>query len=288
MPLNFPNVDRDLDKQNNRTFMATGLSSGYTVIGVTTIDTTLGWDTVTDSETQSTSDMSTSDEPLTVTKTVLSPPGNQPEEKTEIISNIIMSTITHEFTSTVTIDPSVGLEPPSTVWITSLNPPTFVPPPPPPTTSTAAPSSKSILSTVELVGVIFGTICLLLIICLPVLYAIWRRRRTSAPSDSQNNITIRIGNGECSRWSHSDDSRPTPIPASEHSQENVIRTEVIKRPIGTVSPPPRYNDYWKGENEEYEMGVRETVAEASGSKLFEHQQYSDPKGKGKAREDNWI
>ncbi|KAL3600255.1 hypothetical protein FPOAC2_04488 [Fusarium poae] len=280
-----PNVDKE--KEKNDTSTPTGLSSGYTVIGVTTIDTTEGWDTVTASETQSTSDMSTSDEPLTVTKTVPNPVGKRPVD--EIISDIIMSTITHEFKSIVTLEPSLELEPPTTIWITSLNPPpTNIQPPPPPVTSTAAPSSKSYLSTIELVGVIVGTICLVLLLCLPVCYAIWRRRRPPPPSDSQNNVNITIRNGGVSRWSHSDDSRPTPIPASIHSQENMARTEVMKRPIRVASPPPRYTDYWKGENEEYEMGVRDNAGEASGSQFAEEQHYSDPKGKGKARDDNWI
>ncbi|XEV04262.1 hypothetical protein FSHL1_009549 [Fusarium sambucinum] len=255
-----PNVDKA--EEDNHTFTSTGLSSGYTVIGVTTIDTTEGWDTITASETQSTSNMSTSDEPLTLTKTVHNPVANRPAD--EIVSDILLSTITHEFGSIVTLEPSIKPQPPSTVWITSLNPPPTDIPPPPPVTSTAAPSSKSYLSTVELVGVIVGTISLVLLLCVPVFYAIWRRRRPSPPSDSQNNVNITIRNGGVSRWSHSDDSRPTPMPPSLHSQENVVRTEVIKRPDSVASPPPRYTDYWKGENED------------------------DLKGKGKARDDNWI
>ncbi|KAH6992043.1 hypothetical protein EDB82DRAFT_553956 [Fusarium venenatum] len=269
-----PNVDKA--KEDNRTFTSTGLSSGYTVIGVTTIDTTGGWDTVTASETQSTSAMSTSDEPLTVTKTVHNPVANRPVDG--VVSDILLSTITHEFGSIVTHDPSIKPEAPRTVWITSLNPPPTSIPPPPPATSTAAPSSKSYLSTVELVGVIVGTISLVLLLCVPVFYAVWRRRLPSPPSDSQNNVNITIRNGDVSRWSHSDDSRPSPMPPSLHSQESVVRTEVIKRLDSVASPPPRYTDYWKGENEEYEMGVRQTASEASGSKFAEEQNYSDPKG----------
>ncbi|KAM0388194.1 hypothetical protein ACHAQC_010020 [Fusarium culmorum] len=287
-----PNVDKDKD---NNTFKSTGLSSGFTVIGVTTIDTTVGWDTA-DSKTQSTSEilstseieftskMSTSDEPLTFTKTVSAPiHGNLPVQESEAVS-IVMSTITREFTSTVTVDHSVELEP-STVWITSISPATDIPPP---TTSDTTPSPSSPLSTIELVGVIIGTVCLLFMICcLPVIYFM-RRRRSSAPSGSRNNINVTVGNGECSRWSHSDDSRPTPMPASVHSQEDVVKTEVVKRPIRVLSPPPHYDDYWKGENDGYDMGVRETAGEASGSNYDQEQHYYDPKGKGKARDDTCI
>ncbi|QPC69564.1 hypothetical protein HYE68_000316 [Fusarium pseudograminearum] len=290
-----PNVDKDKD---NHTFTSTGLSSGFTVIGVTTIDTTVGWDTAgsktqstsetqptsetqstskiqSTSEIESTSKMSTSDEPLTVTMTVPID-HNLPAEGPKTV----MSTITY----TMTVDQSVELEP-STVWITSISPPTDIPPP---TTSDTTPPPSSPLSTIELIGVIIGTICLLFMICcLPVIYFM-RRRRSSAPSGSRNNINVTVGNGECSRWSHSEDSRPTPMPASVHSQENEVKTEVVKRPVRVLSPPPRYDDYWKGEHDGYEMGARETAGEASGSNYAQEQHYYDPKGKGKARDDTWI
>ncbi|PTD05393.1 hypothetical protein FCULG_00002011 [Fusarium culmorum] len=268
-----PNVDKDKD---NNTFKSTGLSSGFTVIGVTTIDTTVGWDTA-DSKTQSTSEilstseieftskMSTSDEPLTFTKTVSAPiDGNLPVQESEAVS-IVMSTITREFTSTVTVDHSVELEP-STVWITSISPATDIPPP---TTSDTTPSP--VLPEYHRAVIYF-----------------MRRRRSSAPSGSRNNINVTVGNGECSRWSHSDDSRPTPMPASVHSQEDVVKTEVVKRPVRVLSPPPHYDDYWKGENDGYDMGVRETAGEASGSNYDQEQHYYDPKGKGKARDDTCI
>ncbi|CZS79934.1 unnamed protein product [Fusarium graminearum] len=323
MPLRFPDID--LDKEQNRlakekkdlpsvdkdkdnhTFTSTGLSSGFTVIGVTTIDTTVGWDTA-DSKTQSmsetqptnetqstsktqstseiesTSKMSTSDEPLTFTKTVSAPiGGNLPIQESKVVS-IVMSTITHEFTSTVTVDHSVELEP-STVWITSISPATDIPPP---TTSDTTPSPSSPLSTIELIGVIIGTICLLFMICCFPLILFMRRRRSSTPSGSRNNINVTVGNGECSRWSHSEDSRPTPMPASLYSQEDAVKTEVLKRPVRVLSPPPHYDDYWKGENDGYEMGVRETAGEASGSNYAQEQHYYDPKGKGKARYDTCI
>jgi hypothetical protein len=278
----FPDIKRELYKEKNDTVTASGLSSGYTVIGVTTIDSTLGWDTVTNSETHSKSDMSTSDEPLTVTQTALEPIVNRPIDEPEVITSIIMSTITHDFMSTVTIDPNSGKDPFSTVQISSPGSPTYIPQPPP-TTSTAASPSKSYLSTVELVGIVVGIICLLMIICLPILVIFWRRRRAPPPSDTRNNINITVG----SRWSHSDDSRPTPLPVHEPVEDKEVKTEVIKRPIRVVSPPPRYNDYWKGENDEYKLGIRNTGGEPSGSR-FAEAHYSDPKGKGKARDDNWI
>ncbi|KAI1069495.1 hypothetical protein LB507_008780 [Fusarium sp. FIESC RH6] len=152
-------------------------------------------------------------------------------------------------------------------------------------TSTAAPSSKSPLNTVELVGVVIGTLCLLLMICLPILFVLWRRRR-SPPSDSRNNINIRVNNNRRSRWSHSDDSVPIPLPVTEPMELNEIETETVKRPLTRVmSPPPHYSDYWKGDNEDYEVGVRGTGGEPSGSQYYEPH-YSDPKGKGKARDDN--
>ncbi|RGP77459.1 hypothetical protein FLONG3_4378 [Fusarium longipes] len=284
MPFPFPNID--LDEKKNHTATGTGLSSGYTVIGVTTIDSTLGWDTLTKSGTQSESKMSTSNEPLTVTMTALPPISKRPVDEPDVVTSIIMSTITHDHTSTVTVGPDTELEPLSTIWISNLSPPTSITQPLP-TTSTATPSPKSYLSTVELVGVVIGIICLLTMICLPILFILRRRRRNPPASDSQNNINIRVGNGSCSRWSHSDDSRPTPLPLPQHTEENKVKTEFVKRPFRVMSPPPRYNDYWKGQNEEYEMGVRDTVGEASGSR-FAEQHYSDPKGKGKQRADGWI
>ncbi|RFN51228.1 hypothetical protein FIE12Z_4546 [Fusarium flagelliforme] len=238
-------------------------TSSYSVIGVTTIESTFAT-TVFPSETPSSSEPPTSDSVAEIPHTVTL-------EHT--------STITMEDTPTIStvflLDPSDIIAPGVTHIIPSNLP-----------TSTAAPSSKSLLSTVELVGVVIGTLCLLAMLCIPILFVLWRRRR-SPPSDSQNNINIRVNNDGRSRWSHSDDSVPTPLPTAEPIELKEIKTETVKRPLTRVmSPPPHYNDYWKGENEDYEMGVRGTGGEPSGSQYSEPQ-YSDPKGKGKARDDSW-
>ncbi|KAJ4009696.1 hypothetical protein NW766_008817 [Fusarium irregulare] len=102
---------------------------------------------------------------------------------------------------------------------------------------------------------------------------------TAAPSSKSPLNTVE------SRWSHSDDSVPTPLPVTEPMELNEIKTETVKRPLTRVmSPPPHYSDYWKGDNEDYEVGVRGTGGEPSGSQYYEPH-YSDPKGKGKARDD---
>lgn len=279
MPIRFPDAVQDLNKRGNHTLTTSEVSSGYTVIGVTTIDRTLGWDTVTTGR-----KTSASSEPSTVTKTVMEPIDNRPIHETETVSSFYLSTVTRDIMSTVTVDPNSGDEPFSTIWVSSLDPPTNIPTPLP--TTSAAASPKSYLTTVELVGVVIGIICLLTMMCLPILFIIWRRRRSSTSSDTQNNINITVGNGGRSRWSHSDDSAPTPLPVPDHKEYKELKTEVVKRPLRVVSPPPRYNDYWKGADE-YEMGVRDSAGEASGSKSAETH-YSDPKGKGKEPDDNWI
>ena len=255
-------TESDSGNPETHTYVSSETSS-YSVIGVTTIESTFAT-TVFPTETSSSSESSTSD------------------SMTEI-----PHTVTLKHTSTVTVDKMTTI---ATAWVSSHDPDIVVPgatdiitsnlP-----TSTAAPSSKSPLSTVELVGVVIGTLCLLLMICLPVLFVLWRRRR-SPPSDSRNNINIRVNNNRRSRWSHSDDSVPTPLPVTEPMELNEIKTETVKRPLTRVmSPPPHYSDYWKGENEDYGVGVRGTGGEPSGSQYYEPH-YSDPKGKGKAHDDN--
>ncbi|KAJ4254419.1 hypothetical protein NW762_010017 [Fusarium torreyae] len=158
----------------------------------------------------------------------------------------------------------------------------------PPTSTIAAGSPRVPLSTVEWIGIVVGIVSVLALIFIAVIILL-RRRHTQRPADSQNNINIQLDNVPPPRsgW---DTSRSQSV--SRYTDSRELKTNFVPQRVGPGSLPPNYDNlnqrYWAGDYQEYNMGVRGTEGEASGSRNAEGYSsavYNDPKWKGKQREE---
>ncbi|KAF4968823.1 hypothetical protein FSARC_3851 [Fusarium sarcochroum] len=216
-------------------------------------------------------------------RTILNP---LDEFSTVTLSDVETSSSSSEPSMFCTI--TIGdLIPPTSTWSTSASTTESLDVP---ATSTQVPASAQVsLSKVEWIGIGVGIIVVLALIFLAVVI-LTRRRHSPRPAGSQNNINIQLDNGPFPRsgW----DTSRSQLSVSRYTDSRELKTTFVPRPLGPGSPPPNYENlnqrYWTGDYPEYDLGVRGTEGEASGSRYAEGYSsavYNDPKWKGKQREE---
>ncbi|KAF5024222.1 hypothetical protein F66182_3736 [Fusarium sp. NRRL 66182] len=234
------------------------------------------------------------------------------DDVAETVSDPIIdiSSLTHAESSTTSSE-VVYITPPtatiidmpsssSSTWSTSY---TSANPEPFPTSTMVTTSGNLSLKTVEWIGVGVGAASFFIIILVTLSIVIYRRRRGPGSTSSENNGSVSVLNSDFFRYGSSrtartqtqpsewTDSRELKTTGEPASADEIELQHAFERPIG--SSPPNYGKYWTRGYHANDLGARDVESETPGSRYGERSAaqgysssvYSDPKWKGKQREE---